>query len=131
MKLTVVNRSRTMLGLPAPVGNVKANSTIVVDITTNEIEQITALLVDYRKKKLISFVVESDEVVLAPPSTVYYEHTQSPAASTWVINHNLGFRPIVCVRVGGMVVDVETLHFSTNQVRVYFAAPYAGVAHCS
>jgi hypothetical protein len=61
-----------------------------------------------------------------------YQHTQAGAATTWVVNHNLGFRPNVQVlTAGGAEMLAEVLHTSVNQVQVFFDDPRAGLAVCS
>lgn len=58
-----------------------------------------------------------------------YNHTQPSAATTWVINHNLGYKPVVGVfTTGGSEVEAEILHASTNQAIVYLAFAMAGSA---
>lgn len=58
-----------------------------------------------------------------------YVHTQSVAAATWTINHNLGFKPAVTVySVGGLQVGAGVAHVSDNQTQISFAAPQAGSA---
>lgn len=63
---------------------------------------------------------------------ISYQHTQSVAATTWTINHNLGFRPAVTIlSVGGKEMIAELLHTSVNQVQVFFDTAVAGIAVCS
>ena len=58
-----------------------------------------------------------------------YVHTQGSAATTWTINHNLGFRPGVTVlSVGGVEVEAEVTHVSVNQAVVSFVSATAGSA---
>jgi hypothetical protein len=58
-----------------------------------------------------------------------FRHVQGSAASTWVINHNLGIEPQVEVMSPGSVrVNAEVIHVNLNQVQVLFAVPYAGFA---
>ena len=58
-----------------------------------------------------------------------YIHTQGSAATTWTINHNLGFRPGVTVlSVGGMEVEAEVTHATVNQTLVNFVVATAGSA---
>lgn len=58
-----------------------------------------------------------------------YTHTQSSAASTWTINHNLGYNPIVQVFTsGGVEVIADVVHTSPNQTVIYFSAPTSGFA---
>lgn len=52
--------------------------------------------------------------------------------STWVVNHNLGRRPVVSVfSVGGVEMFAEIIHTSTNQCQVMFDDPVTGYAICS
>lgn len=72
--------------------------------------------------------------LMGPPGAAAdaFQFTQAVAASEWIINHNLGFRPnVVPMTNGGLKMVAEILHMSTNQVRVYFDAPTAGIATCS
>jgi len=60
-----------------------------------------------------------------------FEHVQATPATTWVINHNLGFFPDIHVyTVGGAEIVAEVLHISPNQAMVYLAAPMVGRARC-
>lgn len=67
-----------------------------------------------------------------PPGTASgtaYEYIQSTPSSTWIVNHNLGYKPCVDIlSVGGMVVEAEIVHISVNQFQVYLVSPIAGVA---
>ena len=58
-----------------------------------------------------------------------YTHTQSSAASTWTINHNLGKNPAVSVTDSlGNLVICEVEYTSVNQVVLTFDTPYSGEA---
>jgi hypothetical protein len=58
-----------------------------------------------------------------------YNHTQSTAALTWVINHNLGYKPsIQTFTVGGLEVLGEVQQISVNQITVAFNTAIAGSA---
>lgn len=58
-----------------------------------------------------------------------FEFPQVSPASTWTINHNLGFRPTVGVfSAGGMEVEADVLHTTLNQTVITFNAPFAGFA---
>lgn len=60
-----------------------------------------------------------------------FDFTQSTPSDTWVINHNLGFRPsIELLSVGGVEFQADIVHTSVNQAIVYIAIPYAGSARC-
>lgn len=64
-----------------------------------------------------------------PP--IAHLHTQSAAATTWTLNHNLGYRPdVACRNTGGQEIEGEVLHTTLNQAVVYFAVAVAGDARC-
>lgn len=53
--------------------------------------------------------------------------TQSAAATEWIVNHNLGWEPLVEVlSLGGLPVIAGVIHMSTNQCRVTFSSPQSG-----
>ena len=55
--------------------------------------------------------------------------TQSSPSNTWIINHNLGFRPSVALfTIGGMEILGEIVHTSVNQTVVNFNGAIAGFA---
>jgi hypothetical protein len=60
---------------------------------------------------------------------VAYVHTQSVAASTWIINHNLGFKPSVeLYDSGSQEIDAAIVHTSDNQVIVTLTKAITGFA---
>lgn len=79
-------------------------------------------------------------VVLAGPqgppgivSTNSHFHTQEDLSSSWVINHNLGFRPNITIEEAdtGDELIASEIHHSTNQVELQFNTPRAGTARLS
>lgn len=67
-----------------------------------------------------------------PAGTGGFLHTQGSASASWVVNHNLGFRPTVQVYdTGGSVVNAEIVHVSINQCQILFAAPVSGYCRCN
>jgi hypothetical protein len=58
-----------------------------------------------------------------------YVFTQSTAASTWTINHNLGHVPSVEVfDSGSQEIEADVTHPSVNQTVILFTVPTAGFA---
>ena len=58
-----------------------------------------------------------------------YVHEQSVAASTWTINHNLGFRPSAeLFTTGGSEFEAEVINTTINQTIVYLLTARAGSA---
>lgn len=61
-----------------------------------------------------------------------YIHTQSVSASTWTINHNLGYYPAVSVVDSGeSLVIGDVTYISTNTLSVSFNASFGGKAYLS
>lgn len=60
-------------------------------------------------------------------------YTQVAPASSWVINHNLGFRPNVSVEEAGTGLQLmcAEIHHSVTQVELQFNIPRAGTARLS
>jgi hypothetical protein len=62
---------------------------------------------------------------------VGFSHAQASPAAEWVINHDLGYRPVVeLTDLGGNEIRAEVLHVSDNQTRIYFNLAVAGFARC-
>lgn len=58
-----------------------------------------------------------------------FTHTQSSPSDTWIINHNLGYRPSVeLIDIGGLEIEGEVQHLSLNQTVVRFNVATAGFA---
>lgn len=63
---------------------------------------------------------------------VSYVHTQSVAASTWVVNHGLGFYPNVTVRdSSGTIYEGEISYTTLDSLTLTFAIPISGSAYLS
>jgi hypothetical protein len=61
-----------------------------------------------------------------------YTHTQSTPATTWTINHNLGFRPDISLRtVGNVEFEGDITHTTINQSVVSLSVATAGSARCT
>jgi len=64
-------------------------------------------------------------------SVTIFEHVQGTPASTWILNHNLGYYPDIHVYTSGnSEVLAEIVHTSVNQAIIYFNAPTTGRARC-
>ena len=58
-----------------------------------------------------------------------YVHSQTTPATTWTINHNLGYRPSVeLLNAGSQEIDGDVSHPSINQTVVILNPPSAGIA---
>jgi hypothetical protein len=64
-----------------------------------------------------------------PGNVAAYTHVQSTPVSTWIINHNLGYKPDVTLYSdGGVVMYADIVHTSNNQTQIIFNLPTTGVA---
>lgn len=68
-----------------------------------------------------------------PPSDAsHYRHVQDDPAAVWVVQHNLGYRPAVCVEdSAGSVVIGDVLYVDANQLTITFDAAFGGYANLS
>lgn len=58
-----------------------------------------------------------------------YEFQQSLAATTWTVNHNLGYKPSVYVyNSGSQEIEAEVIHTSMNQTLVLLTLATSGFA---
>jgi hypothetical protein len=63
------------------------------------------------------------------PSGAGYLHQQTSPSTTWVINHNLGFRPAVeLFDSGSQEIDGDVAHPSVNQAIITLSPATAGTA---
>jgi len=61
-----------------------------------------------------------------------HEHVQSIQSSSWVINHNLGFKPNVTIfDISGALIEDAIIHKTINQVELQFLTPRVGTARLS
>ena len=70
--------------------------------------------------------------VLLPGAEESYLHEQASEHTSWLINHNLGFKPSISVLDNnGYPVVCGVVHHSDLQAEVQFIAPISGTARCS
>jgi hypothetical protein len=90
------------------------------------------LLVDEPDQPEIVIEVEGPQGPAGAPGGMPYEHIQAPESTTWIVNHNLGHRPVVAVLdIGGAEIEADVRHMSLNQCRVYLSVPAVGTVICS
>lgn len=70
-------------------------------------------------------------LLVIPPLNAAFVHTQGSPATTWTVNHNLGYRPTVQIyNASNFEVEAEIESPTTNQVIVRFSTATAGFARC-
>jgi len=58
-----------------------------------------------------------------------YQFTQSSPSTTWTINHNLGYKPIVdAYDTGSQQIEALVTHPTVNQTLILLTTPVAGFA---
>lgn len=67
------------------------------------------------------------------PAITSFTHEQAVASDSWLINHNLGFKPTVQASVdyGGVrqtILPVDVQHLDDNTIRIIFSQPFTGSA---
>ena len=63
---------------------------------------------------------------------VSYEHTQGVTSDSWIIAHNLGFKPnVTVVDSAGNIVEGEIAYTNSNSLTVSFSSAFSGKAYIS
>jgi hypothetical protein len=118
---------------------------VELDARTQQIVLIPAsqqVVLDVRTQRIeLNPVTQAVSVVSAgpvgPPGFAtededFYEHQQTVASTSWVINHNLGFHPNIDVRdETGRRLRPAIIHHTVNQSEVQCLTPRIGTATCS
>lgn len=74
-------------------------------------------------------VMSAQMLALLNSSPKAYVHSQSVSAQNWVVNHNLGYYPIVSLySVSLKEFEGDVLHVSLNQFTVSLTGSFAGFA---
>lgn len=111
-----------------PVGSV-ATALSALDLGTASVTSLGTLDTAL-SGSFLSTVTTINTGLMGPPGIgASFEHTQGPAATPWVINHNLGRKVAVELYTpGGMEMLGDIVHVSLNQVQISFASPTSGSA---
>lgn len=76
-------------------------------------------------------IIMHGDVLGAPLPQFNYTHTQTNPSTTWVVQHNLGYYPIIRVFVNNEeILPLSIVHDSVNQATITFSQPYVGTAKC-
>jgi hypothetical protein len=66
------------------------------------------------------------------PQVLAYEHTQGAVSNSWVITHNLGFKPnVTIVDSAGTIYEGEITYTNSNSLTVSFSQAFSGKAYLS
>ena len=70
---------------------------------------------------------------LVMPSGGQFTHTQGTPATTWTIDHNLGYEPggVAIVDSGGTIVTGTVTYSSVDRIVVSFTSAFGGKAYIS
>lgn len=111
-------------------------ATKVASITLGTGTEISELSIDGTLAGDSDDALPTEKAVKAYVDSHNYLHTETPAAASWTVTHNLGvLYPIVEVIVGGKSVagtydEPEITYDSTSQLTVAFAASTEGFVNC-
>lgn len=84
------------------------------------------VIVNQPKVSTVKIVKEGPQ---GPTGGAAFVYTQTVPATTWTINHNLGYRPSVeLIDSGSQEIDGEVAHPSVNQTVVTLNPASAGAA---
>lgn len=62
---------------------------------------------------------------------IAFEFNQTTLSDTWVIDHHLGYFPVIRIFIGNAEVQPLTIvHDNINQATITFSSPQIGVARC-
>ena len=66
------------------------------------------------------------------PQALAYEHVQNLVSASWVITHNLGFKPnVTVVDSAGTIYEGEITYTNLNSLTVSFSQAFSGKAYLS
>lgn len=103
----------------------KIKSELVDDILTHKVS-ISHLQSDGEVVRIVNELVFQFPTV-GSGSSFPYVHTQSSPSDLWIVNHNLGYRPVIEVLSdGGLVVEASVAHISVNQAQISFNTVQTG-----
>jgi hypothetical protein len=94
------------------------------EITINNASTVT---VDFGATIAGKAVVITGSLEGAKPPVYSLEYQQTSPASTWIVNHNLGYAPIIRVFIGNNEVSPNSITFpNSNTVQIGFTSPQMG-----
>ncbi len=96
-------------------------------ILTNELNQVT---VAFNTPMVGTVIIMRGQTEGAPQPLTAFEQSFTNS-DTWVVNHQLGYNPIIRVIVGTNEVQPESIVFnSTMQATITFSTPQTGSVRC-
>lgn len=96
------------------------------NITVNNASSVT---VDFTSAAAGRAVLVTGSLDGAQPPVYAFEWNQTSPSSNWVVNHGLGYQPIVRVFSGSYEIQPSSIFFNSNmQLTISFTSPETGVA---
>jgi hypothetical protein len=107
-------------------------TTVNVSSVTNTVtvtENGSSTVVTVPQTSTVTAITTGPQGPQGPAGSAAYEFVQASPATTWTINHNLGYRPSVeILDAGSQEIDGEVAHPSINQTVVTLNPASAGLA---
>lgn len=103
----------------------KELTTLYNDVTTISDIDLSSYSIPVVKVTNITNIINNN--------TAHYTHNQATLSSTWIINHNLGFNPVVVAYdLNGNEIEGTTfISIEGKTLNLLFNHPQAGIAECS
>lgn len=122
----IINHGLNTTGVQVQVFDNQGRVVIPDEITVTDSNHVTIELNTAFVGRAVVLTGHNDGSV---KPTYSYTHYQSVAESSWVINHGLGYNPIVRVFIGNNEVQPMAIEHNSNQtVTISFSQPYVGLA---
>ena len=104
-------------------------TSVVVSSVTNTVDVTTETGTVVVAVPVTNTVTATTVGPQGPAGASAFEYVQAAPATTWTINHNLGFRPSVeLLDAGSQEIDGEVAHPTINQTVVTLNPASAGLA---
>lgn len=91
----------------------------------------TTLEVAAKTQSTLAIPAETIEIGTATILSPNYTHLQTVPSQQWIVNHNLGYYPVIAITtLGGLAVLADPLHLSVNHFQLNFTHLVSGVCRC-
>lgn len=107
-----------------------ANNKIIVPPSNQVVvQQVNRIIKVDGETKFIAVGRQGPRGVDGVSGNAGYNYVQSSPSNNWIINHNLGYKPVVQVfNSGNMEIECAIVHVSNNQVQVPLVSAITGYA---
>jgi len=94
-----------------------------VEVISNNVVQVTLASAITGRAIVMHGDISGGDV-----SETAYEHNQTSGSTSWVVNHNLGYKPLVRVFVGGQEIQPQSIVVDNFTATITFSSAQTGYA---